>query len=159
MKTVNRGQVPEMIASRTPFKISTGNLRGEAMPEGTRYIYAGWLNEAEAARLYADTRRIRYVIFSYQTPIAWVLDDGSTYRVSQRFSMTTSHHQGRLYTLEARPNHSDGSPDMRYSIAEEGTGNPDKPWVVRFCGDWLGTAPTALDALWIARQHKDGELA
>jgi hypothetical protein len=43
---------------------------------------------------------IEYVVYSYATPIAWV-DGGVVHRVSQRFSVTTSKHQGQLYLLKS----------------------------------------------------------
>lgn len=32
--------------------------------------------------------------------------------------------------------------DGRFSIAREHSGRPDKPWAVRFNGEWIGSAPT-----------------
>jgi hypothetical protein len=58
---------------------------------------AGQLAGDDLARFRADCQRIRYVVQSYATPIAWETDDGLVHIVKQRFSMTTSHHQGRLY--------------------------------------------------------------
>lgn len=72
----------------------------------TLWPQSGRLNESERAQLNKDSAWARehgaalYVVYSYATPIAWVTIHGnaeSVYRVSQKFSVTTSKHQGRLY--------------------------------------------------------------
>ncbi|MCF2531175.1 hypothetical protein [Yinghuangia soli] len=45
--------------------------------------------------------RIRYTVYSYVTPIAWVLDDDTVVVPQVRYSITTSGHQGLLYALNA----------------------------------------------------------
>ena len=42
---------------------------------------------------------IAYVVWSYETPIAWVKRDGKVIRPDVRYSRTTSKHQGTLYLL------------------------------------------------------------
>ena len=37
-----------------------------------------------------------YIVYSYATPICWAIG-ANVYKVKQRFSVTTSKHQGRLY--------------------------------------------------------------
>jgi hypothetical protein len=58
--------------------------------------------DLDAFRL--DKNQMTYVVYSYATPIAWVTRsaDGSAHvhRVEQRFSRTTSKHQGMLYMME-----------------------------------------------------------
>jgi hypothetical protein len=44
--------------------------------------------------------------------------------------------------------------DQRYSIALEYCGYAKRHWVVRFCGEWIGTGKNRPDADRIARQHK-----
>jgi|ERR1035437_769638 hypothetical protein len=44
--------------------------------------------------------------------------------------------------------------DSRYSIMREYTGNPVRPWVLRFCGDWILGADTYSDAALGALAHK-----
>jgi hypothetical protein len=96
-------QIPALIAERKSF-------RGNSMPavaidrnDGFRGHIgigtAGRLGTEEARKFYAEADRIVYLVKSYDTPIAWVLDDGTTYKVGQKFSVTTSRHQGKLYTL------------------------------------------------------------
>lgn len=73
----------------------------------TLWPQSGRLNESERGRLDSDALNAResgaslYVVYSYATPIAWVIrfTDGteSVYHVAQKFSVTTSKHSGRLY--------------------------------------------------------------
>lgn len=89
------------LSERQTFKTG-GALRGATVhaPNGTP-PYRGQLDDAEWAILSADAQayNLTYVVYSYHTPIAWVRKDGSVYRVAQRFSPTTSKHQGMLYML------------------------------------------------------------
>lgn len=83
-----------------PFTTS-GAFRGGYHTTDTVSRYdLGWLNSDEANRFMIDhLAGISYVVWSYDTPIAWVRDDGTVYRVSQKFSATTSRHQSKLYML------------------------------------------------------------
>lgn len=59
---------------------------------------------ADWAELYEDDYdRITYVVWSYSTPIAWVLSDGRVVKVAHKWSVTTTRHQGMLYALDASP--------------------------------------------------------
>ena len=53
----------------------------------------------ERGQLMADTRDAEgqqlYVVYSYATPIAWVLPNGTVRFPAVRYSMTTSRHQGQ----------------------------------------------------------------
>lgn len=55
---------------------------------------------ADRYRSDADAGRITYQVYSYSTPIAWVLDDGTVTMPQVRYSITTSRHQGLLYALD-----------------------------------------------------------
>lgn len=59
---------------------------------------SGRLSGEDLDKFNEDLPNITYVVFSYATPIAWVAN-GEPYRVKQRFSVTTSQHQGKLYLL------------------------------------------------------------
>lgn len=88
------------LSEHLPFSTS-GALRGDVWAQDmvTRYEL-GSLNTEEANRFMVDhLAGIAYVVWSYRTPIAWVLTDGTIYRVGQRFSPTTSKHQGKMYLL------------------------------------------------------------
>lgn len=73
-----------------------GSFRAEET--SCAYTY-GELNQTECAKLKADNGNLRYVVYSYATPIAWVTKDNRVYRVAQKFSVTTSRHQSVLYLL------------------------------------------------------------
>jgi hypothetical protein len=46
-----------------------------------------------------DARRIVYAVWSYATPIAWFTHGMGWYVVEQKFSITTTKHQGNLYMI------------------------------------------------------------
>lgn len=94
LRLTTRGiKTAEAIRDRVPFKTS-GSLRAEVTPG--RYVYNGYLNEAESAALYAADRPI-YIVWSFSTPIAWHTEKGGWHIVDQKFSRTTTKHQGNLY--------------------------------------------------------------
>lgn len=100
--TYGKGHAELNRAMRTCQNFTTsGALRGERweVPE-VSYWDLGDLNRDEAKRFLTDhDDGIIYVVRSYDTPIAWVKRDGSVYRVSQKFSPTTSKHLGATYCL------------------------------------------------------------
>lgn len=54
----------------------------------------------------------------------------------------------------APPHHPNGKRDRRYSIARAFCGYRKPHWVVRFCGDWVGSTPGRPAALRIAHTHQ-----
>ncbi|MGJ5894420.1 hypothetical protein DF268_11715 [Streptomyces sp. V2] len=68
---------------------------------------------ADLYRSDADAGRIVYQVYSYSTPIAWVLDDGTVTMPQVRYSITTSRHQGLLYALGVEP---DGFPQGEHGV-------------------------------------------
>lgn len=86
--------VPALWRSRTPFDCN-GTLRGFDRD----YASLGMLDDRWAAEYTkaATAGEIAFVVLSYSTPIAWVLRDGTEIKISQKFSVTTSKHQGKLY--------------------------------------------------------------
>jgi len=93
----NSWQAREALADRKAFK-TYGSFKAtgpEALPWGNR-LPADWRERYE--RQYDE---ITYVVWSYDTPIAWVLEDGSVIKVNHKWSVTTSKHQGMLYALTA----------------------------------------------------------
>lgn len=90
------------LSNRLPFTTSgalTGSTRDTQRHVPCGFYEPGYLANEDLARFRADKDRIVYVVRSYWTPIAWVLDDGTIYRVGQRFSVTTGRHQSTLYLL------------------------------------------------------------
>lgn len=78
---------------------ANGSLRGITYAQGTMCGHlSGRLNDEERRRFVSDCHAgIAFLVVSYATPIAWVLHDGTEYKVQQRFSVTTSRHAGSLY--------------------------------------------------------------
>jgi hypothetical protein len=60
-------------------------------------------------RFKEDEMRIRYVVKSYATPIAWRLDDGTWVVPSEKYSHTTSRHQFRVREAVKRATADSGS--------------------------------------------------
>ena len=60
--------------------------------------------EGYTVSVYPCTQGVRTWVYSYATPIAWVLDDGSVVIPEHSYSTTTSHHQGlaRMYLANLR---------------------------------------------------------
>jgi hypothetical protein len=100
-KLATRGRATaEAIRDRKVFT-THGALQAIAAPVSN----AGRLSGEDRERFHADCERIVYAVYSYATPIAWVRADGQIYRVKQRFSVTTSKHQGTLYLLGEEGSH------------------------------------------------------
>jgi hypothetical protein len=97
-KRLNRRQVSAAVAKREAFSNSTGSLRGLTGDRLGQHM-TGQLNAKERQQFLTDAHYgIDYLVVSYETPIAWV-SQGGVYKVSQKFSRTTSCHMGLLYTL------------------------------------------------------------
>lgn len=89
-------QAREALALQQPFN-TYGAFRAsgpERLPFGHR------LPDEWAERYESDYDRITYVVWSYSTPIAWVLSGGDVVKVGHKWSITTSKHQGMLYALD-----------------------------------------------------------
>lgn len=91
----------EAIRDREDFRTS-GALMGESVSLGT--YDRGRLTGADLERFYLDCGQITYVVKSYATPIAWYVpptptEKGGWYKVGQKFSVTTTKHQGNLYLI------------------------------------------------------------
>lgn len=100
-KLNTRGMVTaEAIGNREEFD-THGALSTE---RDVSFTTMGRLNEFERACLRHELEcgAVEYVVFSYGTPIAWTNHDGSIHKVTQKFSVTTSKHQGMLYMLNER---------------------------------------------------------
>jgi hypothetical protein len=92
MKRTNRRTTSAAIDAREEFTNSTGSMRGVVNPGR---LERGRLNEDEHDALAkAELDGITYAVYSYGTPIAWWTRTGEYHRVVQRFSQTTSCHQG-----------------------------------------------------------------
>lgn len=91
----------EAIGRRETFD-TYGSLRGERRnPADNRFSVwdSGRLSGRDLEQFRTDLPVIDYIVFSYATPIAWTTTDGRVHKVTQKFSVTTSKHQGNLYLL------------------------------------------------------------
>jgi len=93
IKTTRRTNLAPVLCNLRRFENSTGSLYGHPVARNS-YGY-GRLNDAERDALDSDEHDIEYVVFSYATPIAWYTRRG-WYIVGQKFSATTSCHQGQV---------------------------------------------------------------
>ncbi len=76
------------------FASHTGALSGRPVDFAAGYHYDGTgVLPAEWRELYRASR-IDFVVWSYVTPIAWRLADGTWIVPAVRYSVTTSKHQG-----------------------------------------------------------------
>lgn len=99
----NSWQTREALANREPFttygSLSATRHTGEDLrphlPWGNR-LPADWRQRWDR-----DADRIAYVVWSYDTPIAWVTMYDDVVKVDHKWSVTTSKHQGMLYALDA----------------------------------------------------------
>ena len=89
MATLNYRQIRLALSAQDEFK---GNsMRAEIVNE-IDHVSPGRLDAEETAIL-RSVHGLAYVVFSYNTPIAWVTDSGVKHIVEQRFSVTTSRQQ------------------------------------------------------------------
>ena len=106
-RTVNNRDAVQAIAEMADFTNSTGSLRGVcisnvAYERGGHFAGTGIMrNPAEIEQLVkaSEAGRLEYVVYSYSTPIAWVID-GTWVRTAERYSVTTSKHTGLCPTTE-----------------------------------------------------------
>lgn len=98
MKLTTRGpKTAEAIRDRIPFT-THGALKAVVLDDSTFAPAPGWLLGPDRENYYEDLPSIDYVVISYGTPIAWHTPAG-WYKVKQKFSTTTSRHQGNLYLV------------------------------------------------------------
>ena len=88
--TVTNNVAALLIGKREPFKNHSGSFRGES----AKYVDTAW---SRLPREWQDMAReaedVDYVVFSYNTPIAWHHANGWTIP-DTKYSITTSKHQG-----------------------------------------------------------------
>ena len=86
-----RANLVRALQDHLPFRTS-GALKGIACNDGI----TGMLRGSDLDRYHADANKIIYVVKSYNTPIAWIVEDGTVYNVGMSFTRTTSAHQGTV---------------------------------------------------------------
>jgi len=82
------GKIREAVKKLRPFRI--GNVSGQTYLSGT-----GQLPEEYAAMLRVNDRSgmVKYVLYSYSTPVAWLLEGGEWVQPQVRYSASTLGHQ------------------------------------------------------------------
>jgi len=93
---IKTNKTADAIVSFTDFQ-THGSLSG-ANVDGLPEADYGWLVGKDKEQFIVDHSRIRYIVRSYSTPIAWYAR-GKWYKVKQKFNVTTSKHQGQLYKI------------------------------------------------------------
>lgn len=85
MAKVKQSDIGEYIANHRPFEARSAHA---VLNPG--YVEQGQLDTYEWAQLLHDAERgfVSYVVFSYETPVAWVTAD-EPHVTEQRFSETT----------------------------------------------------------------------
>jgi len=93
MPALNQKDAIHYIATRQEFKASALSGKFEQYRPQT-----GRLNVWESDKLTESRENSEgmYVVYSYDTPIAWHTDGQGWYVVSQKFSVTTSKHQNLI---------------------------------------------------------------
>lgn len=102
VKTGTQRTLPALLSQRVECKNSNGSVRGTRDFSGVGRLPSEYVEMIRAA---LDAGRVRYVVYSYATPIAWV-EAGVTGEPvwivpDTRYSVTTSKHQG-MARLAAR---------------------------------------------------------
>jgi len=82
--------IAKHLANREPFR-THGALRAETFSYGAGRLPADWWNTFTAR-----VNVIDYFVYSYQTPIAWHDTEAGWVVPDERYSQTTSVHQGRI---------------------------------------------------------------
>lgn len=90
---INQRQAVRAIADHMPFR--AGALNGERFFRGSS-THEGMMSSElnEQWRADCDAGRVAYVVRSYYTPIAWFTTDRGWIVPQDRYSVTTSRHQG-----------------------------------------------------------------
>lgn len=92
----NYRQIPGLVADRKDFE---GNSMSAHNVKPGSHNGSGHLDSFWQQKFFAASDRIDYIVWSYGTPIAWHTTDGEWTKVTQKFSVTTSRHQGNLYLI------------------------------------------------------------
>lgn len=94
IKTTRRTNLAAPMGQGVAFANSTHSLHGAPF-NGAQWYTVGMLSGDDRDQFAADVESIDYLVYSYDTPIAWHTPDG-WHLVTQKFSVTTSCHQGQV---------------------------------------------------------------
>jgi hypothetical protein len=87
-------QISRLVREYEKFRHSTCDTDDESNPFGRLSKDHGWTLVSDM--LYDGPV---YVVYSYDTPIAWVTKSGREVKPSAKYSATTSKHLGKLYKV------------------------------------------------------------
>ncbi|MEV4454453.1 hypothetical protein [Microbispora sp. NPDC049633] len=112
--------------------------------DGMWYLFAGTSDEyrGSSRTLVGAIRRLGYAANTYGRARFCF-----EYRGGRDMFATVTREDGPV-------KHDDGVRDDRYTVGQEGTGDLDRPYVARFCGTWVGNAPTEVAAWHLAWGHQ-----
>jgi hypothetical protein len=95
-KRTTYAEIPGLLKNHLSFE---GNSMSAVASEYDYHPRYGRLSPEEQVRLRLDEGvGLRYVVYSFGTPIAWVRLDGKVYVVQQRFSTATTRAQNLCRT-------------------------------------------------------------
>lgn len=92
-------KVAEMIRDRKGFKTYGSFSAQSTLDAGLGNWDSGKLYGEDLESFREQCRLIDYVVYSYSTPIAWYSQEYGWYVARGKWSLTTSHHQGKLYLI------------------------------------------------------------
>lgn len=94
-----RLKVIKALAEETEYKGGSALTVRKLFGGWGRYPCRTWNGEEYPVTNPHDNPEVRTWVYSYGTPIAWVMSDGTVVIPDHRYSVTTTHHQGlcRVY--------------------------------------------------------------
>lgn len=97
-------ELRDVLAEHKPFQNSTGNFRGEPwdkpwMPSITNSRQSP--DECQRFERHWRTSELTYIVWSYNTPVAWRTGRGEWFVTETNYSKTTARHLGKLRTAIA----------------------------------------------------------
>jgi hypothetical protein len=114
----NRAEIIALIGSEVDFERS--GISGRIVRDATACPRQGELTDREYGALMAhiSANMVRYVVFSYITPIAWVGRDDLIILVDRKFSATTSQHQKMVVEAFDKVSHLMSEPQAEAPVQE-----------------------------------------
>lgn len=112
-RVVSNREAEARITAEEPFRNDRGSFSGIRLAKPVSRYPAG-ITYGELPEAYnASVRRARYVVFSYETPIGWVLYDGEKVVPDIGYSLTTGQHQFIVRHAWGLPPHPERGRDLR----------------------------------------------
>jgi hypothetical protein len=99
-----RQAIQNGVDAQEPFRTTAGSVKGYIFPQNTIELPPmGRLPEEyqKQLKMQIESGLVKFMIYSYGTPIAWVLYSGTWIVPDVSYSVTTSHHQGIVRTAIA----------------------------------------------------------